>query len=364
MREFRWVEAATPYDSQSVLVSLPTDYEFPQPARVLGVGGYSVVFAARAPDGAPVAIKRSAHSSCKMHSLRIQREIALLRAIGGRAGCLRVTDAWSDSGAVYMVTPQCDVDLHRLVRVEAQLQQLSEKHLQCFAKQLLSTLTFLHASGVVHRDVKPANIMSSAQCELVLADFNLARTLPTGSAAPLSPLGSFESVATAPQHSSMTDGMITRYYRAPEVLLGLPYGAGVDVWAAGCTLAELATASTLWKGSDDLHQLALIVGTLGPVFDLPQSVCSVRRRVAACTARAEPLKVRLARAPAGLVQLLVLMLDVDPARRITAAEALRHPWVQSSAFEGEQTDAPDPQLARAFLRHLTRWIEDHPHYIW
>lgn len=108
----------------------------------------------------------------------------------------------------------------------------------------------MHKAGIIHRDLKPSNIVVNFQCRLKILDFGLARNSGDNS-------------------MLMTPYVVTRYYRAPEVILGVGYGPNVDVWSIGCIFAELIKGRVLFPGTDHIDQwtkIVEIVGTPGPEF--------------------------------------------------------------------------------------------------
>ncbi|DBB05721.1 TPA: hypothetical protein ACH3X1_012322 [Trebouxia sp. C0004] len=130
-------------------------------------------------------------------------------------------------------------------------------------QQLMSALDYIHNRGIVYRDVKPENVLVDNQGTIKLCDFGFSRHMVQGDV--------------------LTDYVATRWYRAPELLLGAPYqqpggqltnlqyGCPVDIWAAGCLMAELTTGEPLFPGSSDIDQLHLQLQLLGP---LPASMAT------------------------------------------------------------------------------------------
>lgn len=111
--------------------------------------------------------------------------------------------------------------------------------LQYFLYQLLRGLKYVHSANILHRDLKPSNLFLNANCDLKIADFGLARTTS--------------------ETDLMTEYVVTRWYRAPELLLNCSqYTAAIDVWSVGCILGEIVTRQPLFPGRDYIQQLKLI----------------------------------------------------------------------------------------------------------
>ena len=225
-----------------------------RPQRLVGSGSGGVVVAATCADSSnEVAIKKihiERDLTIERHALaarRTLREISLISQLD-HENVLGLLDlSCSGGGAadfdhLYLVTPLMDADLHRVIRSP---QPLTEQHVQFFMWQLLRGLEHLHACAVVHRDLKPANLLVNANCDLKITDFGLARVI--GGPAEEAP------------RDGLTSYVVTRWYRAPEVLVGAEYGRAVDVWSAGCILAEMLGRSPLFPGRDALEQLRLIL---------------------------------------------------------------------------------------------------------
>jgi serine/threonine protein kinase len=113
---------------------------------------------------------------------------------------------------------------------------------QYFLYQMLRGLKYIHSANVLHRDLKPANILINANCDLKICDFGMARAM-----------------ASTDQGSCMTEYVVTRWYRAPELLLSsCQYTAAIDVWSVGCIYMELLTHEPLFPGRDYAHQIRSI----------------------------------------------------------------------------------------------------------
>ena len=133
-----------------------------------------------------------------------------------------------------------DVDLHKIIQSP---QPLSERHIQFFIYQILSGLKYIHSAGLLHRDIKPSNILLNEDCQLRICDFGLARPIPRKSTE--------EHKAQGSKSRFMTEYVVTRWYRSPELLLQEKYyTTAIDVWSAGCILAEMLGRKPLFPGQD------------------------------------------------------------------------------------------------------------------
>ncbi|MFQ6619918.1 hypothetical protein Gotur_001117, partial [Gossypium turneri] len=247
---------------------------------------------------------------------------------------------------VYIVYELMDTDLHQIIRSD---QQLTDDHcrvartivdhavplLQYFLYQILRGLKYVHSANVLHRDLKPSNLLLNANCDLKIGDFGLARTTS--------------------ETDFMTEYVVTRWYRAPELLLNCSeYTAAIDIWSVGCILGEMMTRQPLFPGRDYVHQLRLITECEGsfncvlPCHLVYVLACSsspfgcspddsslgfLRSDNARRYVRQLPqyprqnFAVRFPNTSPGAVDLLERMLIFDPHRRITVDEALCHPYL-------------------------------------
>lgn len=127
-----------------------------------------------------------------------------------------------------------EADLHQIVRSG---QPLSNLHVQFFLYQLLRGMKYIHSANVIHRDLKPGNLLVNSDCELKICDFGLAR--------------GFKAVGEVPDEARLTEYVATRWYRAPEIMLSnRRYTTAIDVWSIGCILAELLGGKPVFKGKE------------------------------------------------------------------------------------------------------------------
>jgi len=229
-----------------VKMKIPANLEF---IKKVGAGAYGTVasFKDKA-TGGKIAVKKITDA---FHDLidgkRILREVKLLRFMQhDNISC--ILDLYPpdhpDFDDIYIVTDLMETDLHRVIYSK---QVLNEEHQQYFSYQIFRGLLYMHSANVVHRDLKPSNILVNKNCDLKICDFGLARGL-----------GIDEEDAT------LTDYVVTRWYRAPEVvLLASEYTKSIDVWSVGCILCELIGRKPIFTGKDHLDQIKKILSVLG-----------------------------------------------------------------------------------------------------
>jgi len=267
-----------------------------------------------------------------------------------------------------------DGSLHELLqdRTMRQLGPMPIQQLQSLTRQVLLGLQHLHSYQQTHRDVKPENLLLSGDT-IKVADFSLARRCTeTDTTTPTT-----TTTTTAQHHVVVADPLTsyvsTRWYRAPEVLLRAPvYGTAVDVFAAGCIVAEMCRQSPLFPGKTELDQMDRIFRVTGaPCADTwsdgvqwmqlmgMQPPASAANAAAAANNKGQSvdtifiLSQYLSAAPpeqpdAALVDFVARLLTLNPNRRLTALQALSHPFLAATAQQDEnQRDEYQASIAVA-----------------
>ncbi|ONI07195.1 hypothetical protein PRUPE_5G105500 [Prunus persica] len=218
------------------------------------------------------------------------------------------------------------IDAKRTLREIKLLRHMD--HENYFLYQLLRGLKYVHSAHVLHRDLKPSNLFLNANCDLKIGDFGLARTTT--------------------ETDFMTEYVVTRWYRAPELLLNCSeYTAAIDIWSVGCILGEIMTREPLFPGKDYVHQLRLITELIGSPDDASLGFLrsdNTRRYVKQLPLfRRQQFAARFPNMSPGAVDLLEKMLVFDPNRRISVDEALCHPYLSSLHDNNDE-----PVCARPF----------------
>lgn len=288
----------------------------------LGKGAYGIVWQAHEKrSGTTVALKKCFDAFRNAtDAQRTYREIMYLQKLAGHENIIRlrhVIRAENDRD-IYLTFDHMETDLHAVIRANI----LEEIHKKYVLYQLLKALKFMHSGELLHRDIKPSNLLLNSDCHVKLCDFGLCR-----------------SVAEVYHHNDgpspvLTDYVATRWYRAPEILLGSThYTKGVDMWAVGCILGEMLLTRPLFPGASTMNQLEKIVEVCGaPDTRSVESMRSPFAQTMLDSIVAHGRKIQLSDIFQGSVSrdaisLLEMCLNFNPTKRCTAEQALAHPYV-------------------------------------
>ncbi|XP_039382553.1 mitogen-activated protein kinase 15 isoform X5 [Mauremys reevesii] len=287
----------------------------------LGKGAYGIVWKAiDRRTGEIVAVKKIFDAfRNRTDAQRTFREIMFLQEFGEHPNIIKLLNvirAQNDRD-IYLVFESMETDLHAVIKKGNLLKDIHKCYI---LYQLLKATKFIHSGNVIHRDQKPSNILLDADCFVKLCDFGLARSLC--------------QIHEDQGSPALTEYVATRWYRAPEILLSShSYTKGVDMWSIGCILGEMLLGKPLFPGTSTVNQIEQILSVipapsqediLAIHSDYRASVInriSSRRRVTI-------EEILPSSTPPHALDLLKRLLVFNPDKRLTAEEALQHPYVK------------------------------------
>ncbi|XP_053459276.1 mitogen-activated protein kinase 13 isoform X1 [Nycticebus coucang] len=344
---------------------LPKTYVSP---THVGSGAYGAVCSAiDKRSGEKVAIKKlSRPFQSEIFAKRAYRELLLLKHMQ-HENVIGLLDVFTPASSLrnfhdfYLVMPFMQTDLQKIMGME-----FSEDKIQYLVYQMLKGLKYIHSAGVVHRDLKPGNLAVNEDCELKVSGpqqaqsggGRLSTTEPLQAAPEASSLSKLLlPMSPEPQildfglarhaDAEMTGYVVTRWYRAPEVILSwMHYNQTVDIWSVGCIMAEMLTGKTLFKGKDYLDQLTQILKVTGvPGAEFVQKLNDKAAKAYIQSLPQSPKKdftQLFPKASPQATDLLEKILELDVDKRLTASQALTHPFFEPFWDPEEETEAQQP----------------------
>ncbi|XP_058596299.1 MAPK/MAK/MRK overlapping kinase isoform X2 [Neofelis nebulosa] len=261
-------------------------------------------------DGSYYACKQMKQHFGSIEQVNSLREIQALRRLNPHPNILTLHEVVFDrkSGSLALICELMDMNIYELIR--GRRHPLPEKRITCYMYQLCKSLDHMHRNGIFHRDVKPENILIK-QDVLKLGDF-----------------GSCRSVYSKQPY---TEYISTRWYRAPECLLtdGF-YTYKMDLWSAGCVFYEIASLQPLFPGANELDQISKIHDVIGTPAEKTLTKFKQSRAMSFDFPfkKGSGIPLLTANLSPKCLSLLHAMVAYDPDERITAHQALQHPYFQ------------------------------------
>ncbi|CAD6579612.1 MAG: negative regulator of the PHO system [Tremellales sp. Tagirdzhanova-0007] len=244
------------------------------------------------------------------------REISLMKELK-HVNIVRLHDVIHTESKLVLIFEYCEQDLKKYMDIHGDRGALELNTVKSFTHQLLTGIAFCHDNRVLHRDLKPQNLLINRRGELKIGDFGLARAFGV-------PVNTF------------SNEVVTLWYRAPDVLLGSrTYSTSIDIWSVGCIFAEMITGYPLFRGRDNADQLVQIMKIVGTPSD--QTIAQIRMNSPEIQLKAPLSKnpkhafhATVPKAPRDAINLLEHLLQFEPARRYGAHEAAMHPYFTAS----------------------------------
>lgn len=284
--------------------------------KVIGCGACGIVCSAvEESSRREVAIKKISNAfSSLVEGKRVLREMEIMTTLNHKNLIklhhffqFQSRETFKD---IYLVMDLYDTDLHKII---CSRQQLTNEHHQYFMIQAFRGLNYLHEAKVMHRDLKPSNLLVNGDCALAICDFGLARD--------------------EEKDSDLTQYVVTRWYRPPEVISmgSKQYTGAVDVWSLGLIFAELLVGKALLQGKDYISQLVMIVNLLGlPSEEDMEFISPAAKKFLLSRKFQTPTSFSdlFSMAPVEVIDLLSNLIVFHPAKRLTTKEVIMHPYFE------------------------------------
>lgn len=210
---------------------------------ILGKGCYARVWKAKDKTGDTVAIK---HIICDKtdvkDTIRCFREITYLKKLKHKHNIIHMRNCYLFKNEIYLIF---DYHPYNLTSFIKSVNSRNINNRTYIMTQILKAMNYIHNNGIMHRDIKPDNILINDKLEIIIADFGL--------------VSQYKELS-----KEKTNYVITRWYRPPELLLQYSdYDEKCDVWSIGCIMAEMILGFPMFPGKTSEEQIMLIVNYLG-----------------------------------------------------------------------------------------------------
>ncbi|KAL8992339.1 MAG: hypothetical protein Q9169_007178, partial [Polycauliona sp. 2 TL-2023] len=292
-----------------------------QQLEKLGEGTYATVFKGRnRQTGELVALKEIHLDSEEGTPSTAIREISLMKELK-HENIVSLHDVIHTENKLMLVFEYMDKDLKKFMDSSSSASgaQLDPRTIKSFYYQLLSGIAFCHENRVLHRDLKPQNLLINTRGQLKLADFGLARAFGI-------PVNTF------------SNEVVTLWYRAPDVLLGSrTYNTSIDIWSAGCIMAEMYTGRPLFPGTTNEDQLQKIFRLMGTPSERswPGITSFPEYKSGWHVYATQDLRAILPSVEPAALDLLGRCLQLRPEMRVGARDAMDHVWFRDLVMRGQ-----------------------------
>lgn len=318
----------------------------------LGKGAYGIVWKALDRNTSQtVAVKKIFDAfRNETDAQRTFREVMFLRSFRNHPNIVRLHSIHRAANHmdIYLSFEFMESDLHNVIKRGSILKDI---HKRFVMYQLLNATQYIHSGNVIHRDMKPSNVLIDSKCRCKIADFGLARSIGQQCQQQTQQQQLMLQHADVADAVCLTDYVATRWYRAPEILVASKrYTMGIDMWSLGCILGEMLLGKPLFPGSCTVNQIELIVGALPDLTE--EDIASVgggfgaalltqgkqttsggsnnRTSIGGRGSENGPCSVNemLVGAPDEARDLVNSLLRLDPMKRLTAKQSLGHKYVE------------------------------------
>ncbi|XP_052188520.1 probable serine/threonine-protein kinase At1g54610 [Diospyros lotus] len=320
-----WPKWLTDNIPKEALVGLiPRSAECYDKIDKVGEGTYSNVYKARDREsGKIVALKKVRFDTSEPESVKFMaREIMILQKLD-HPNIVKLEGLATSrmQYSLYLVFDYMQSDLARVISRPGE--RLTEPQVKCYMHQLLSGLQHCHERGILHRDIKGSNLLIDKSGMLKIADFGLANYFDPR------------------RKQRLTSRVVTLWYRAPELLLGATeYGVGIDLWSAGCLMAEMFAGRPLMPGRTEVEQIHKIFKLCGTPSEEYWKKLKASKTFRPPNVYKSSFREVFQDFPASSLGLLKSLLALDPAYRGTAASALRNEFFSSSPLRCDLSGLP------------------------
>lgn len=288
---------------------------------VVGEGAYGIVMKCRNKEtNEIVAIKKFKDNEEDIIQKSMLRELKVLKSVK-HDNIVGFKECFKRKGKLYLVFEYIEKNLLEILEQNAN--GLDQNIVKKYIYQLCKAINYIHSIDLIHRDIKPENILITNENIIKLCDFGFARAMPT-------------------KGGVLTDYVATRWYRAPELLLGsTSYGKEVDFWAVGCIMGEITDGQPMFPGENELNQLNLIQKLLGPLTQFQQEIFFSNPRYSGHKFdnlhKPETIERRYyGKLNKNAVAFMKALLKLDPKERLCGNDVLLHPYFDEVRSEDNE----------------------------